>query len=359
MNALKRILLVGYGLVGRVHAEIIDRSPSAQLCSVLVPNKDLKKYKSAKHFKLMSDGDLEEVMARVRPDGVIISSPTAFHANQILTCISSDIPFLVEKPAVTSSKQFYDQLDAVGVSDIDRIRCMVGHHRIYGEIFQEAKKILSSGRLGQIISVAGITHWYKPDAYFEEAKWRTDKEHLGGVLGINLIHEIATLIKLLGPIDEVAAFGKKNRGYSVIDTAAVSMMFANGAVGTWSVSDCVVGDRSWEHNSLENEAFPHTPHSSIFIGGKKASLDLPRLTLVHQKSAKKNWWKETLREPFDELTQSNPLFSQFESFLNLIDGKDPDIVSLKDGLLYILTLECIQKALVTENTVKVDWRRYA
>ena len=356
---MKRILLVGYGLVGRVHAEIIDRSSSAQLCSVLVPNKDLKKYKGAKHFKLMAVGDLEEVMARVRPDGVIISSPTAFHAKQILTCISSDMPVLVEKPAVTSSRQFHDQLDAAGVSDIDRIRCMVGHHRVYGEVFRKAKKILSSGQLGEIISVAGVTHWYKPDAYFQEAKWRTDKEHLGGVLGINLIHEIATLIKLLGPIDEVAAFGKKNRGYSVIDTAAVSMTFANGAVGTWSVSDCVVGDRSWEHNSHENEAFPHTPHSSIFIGGKRASLDLPRLTLVHQESEKKDWWKETIREPFDDLIQYDPLCNQFDSFLNLIDGKNPDIVSLKDGLLYILTVECIQKALETNNTEKVEWKKYA
>jgi predicted dehydrogenase len=86
--------------------------------------------------------------------------------------------------------------------------------------------------------VAGLWLLKKPDDYFNVA-WR--RERGGGPILINLVHDIDSLRFICGEIVEVqASTSNKVRGFGVEDTAALLLKFANGAIGTVTVSDATL-----------------------------------------------------------------------------------------------------------------------
>lgn len=355
---MNKIVLIGYGLIGRVHADIVERNPNAELCAIIVPTLGLEKYKQDHRRALLTDERLEVILNDLQPDGVIIASPTAAHLSQLLTCLRLNVPTLVEKPAVKSTDEFWRHCDDEIYANLNSAKCLVGHHRISGSIYRNAKTAIDSGAIGIVRTICGLTAWRKPDAYFEDGPWRVKADECGGVLGINFIHEVATLISLLGPICEVFAVGQKVRGFEVWDSISITLRFRTGCTASWSISDNVVGDRSWEHNSGESAAFPQTPHSSIFICGSHGTLELPGLVLVQQNHDDLDWWKPTTRVKLDTKLPNDPLESQFAEFLSLIAGEESQGVGLLQGLLFLRVIECLEKSLEQNKPVKIENERY-
>jgi len=356
---MKKILLVGYGLVGKVHADIIAANDNSDLIGIVVsPDHVVTKNGLEKTSNATMYLDLESAITTLKPDGVIIATPNQRHVEDFKICWRYRIPTLIEKPVFASIKDFETLENAqCNIQELNKY-FMVGHHRLYGEVFEAVQSVVNSATLGDIRSIAGITHWFKPDEYFKQGHWRTSVDHMGGVLGINMIHEIATLIELFGPIREVFAFGKKFRGFDVYDTVSISYSFEKGMIGSWSISDNIVGNRSWEHNSGESDAFPFSENACLFIGGTKGSLEVPNMKLIRYKDNKEDWWKPTKVNKLKLNCKSDPLERQFETFLEFIDGNTEDYVNLGDGLRYLKTVESIQNSLVLNKPIEIDCCAY-
>jgi len=129
-------------------------------------------------------------------------------------------------------------------------------------------------------------------------------------------------------------------------------------IGSWSISDNIVGNRSWEHNSGESDAFPFSENACLFIGGTKGSLEVPNMKLIRYKDNKEDWWKPTKVNKLKLNCKSDPLERQFETFLEFIDGNTEDYVNLGDGLRYLKTVESIQNSLVLNKPIEIDCCAY-
>ena len=136
-----------------------------------------------------------------------------------------------------------------------------------------------------MVAVVGTALFYKPDDYFETGGgWR--RQPGGGPILLNLIHEVNNLLSLVGDIVRVQAVtSNATRGFPVEDTAAMIFTFANGALGTFLLSDTAASPRSWEQTSQENKSYdsylgrgllPHRRHQGLAVGADHAAEGLRR-----------------------------------------------------------------------------------
>ena len=245
-----RIAVAGAGLIGRRHIEEIDASARAQLAAIV--DHGSAGPELAETFGVPLHRSLAELFARDRPDGVILATPNQLHVEGGLECVAAGVPVLVEKPigdTVEGATRLVEAGERAGVP------ILTGHHRNYSPVMAKAREIVRSGRLGSIVAVVGTALFAKPDDYFDVGGgWR--RRPGGGPILLNLVHEVNTLLSLVGDVVRVQAVtSHATRGFPVEDTAAMVFTFANGALGTFLLSDVAASPRSWEQTSRENASY--------------------------------------------------------------------------------------------------------
>ena len=344
-----RIAVVGAGVIGRAHIAVLAQNPSAQLCGIADPTdaaRQLAREQGVAWFET-----LDELLATLRLDGVVLATPNALHVPQALQCIEAGVPVLVEKPIAHTVADAQRLVDA---TQAHQAKVLIGHHRAHSPIMREAKAVIDAGSLGQLVSVMGSAMFYKPDSYFSEAPWRSKVG--GGPVLINLIHEIHSLRMLCGEIVQVQAMTSNAvRGFEVEDTASISFRFASGVLASFVVSDTSASARSWEQTSQENKAYTSYDDEDCYvIAGTMGSLAVPTMRMkTYVKSADRSWFK-----PYQVsrvvLEREDPLHLQMDHFIRVIQGVDEPLVSAHDGMQNLLVIEAIALAAATQQTVNLD-----
>jgi predicted dehydrogenase len=346
MTTRLNIVAVGAGAIGRTHIDLIRRSTECTLAAIVDPVPragDLAQQLGVQHFD-----DLDALLARQRPDGAIIASPNHLHVEQGLAFIAAGIPCLIEKP-VAHDVASGERLRAAAEKFGDRV--LIGHHRLHSPIIAEARKVIAGGALGTIVAVMGSALFYKPDTYFDEGPWR--REPGGGPILINMIHEVASLRALCGEIAAVQAFTSNEiRRHAVEDTASITLRFANGALGTFLLSDTAASSLSWEQTSREDPVFAHDPgKDNCVVTGTTGSLFIPTLRL--RTFAGERSWRTPLDERVHAPERADPLQRQLTHFCAVVRGEAKPLVSVRDGLQNLRVVEAIVEAARTGGTVRL------
>jgi predicted dehydrogenase len=344
-----QIVVVGAGAIGRAHIDLTCRSAECSLAAIVDPAAragDLAQDLGVPHYH-----NLDALLADRKPDGAIIASPNHMHTEQGLAFIAAGIPCLIEKPVahdVASGERLCAAAETSGVP------ILIGHHRLHSPIIAEARKVIASGALGTIVAVMGSVLFYKPDGYFDEGPWR--REPGGGPILINMIHEIASLRALCGEIAAVQAFTSNAvRQHAVEDTAAISLRFASGALGTVLLSDTAASSLSWEQTSREDPVFAHDPgKDNCVIAGTAGSLSIPSLRLRTFASAGERSWRTPLDEHVHAPERADPLERQLAHFCAILHGTAKPLVTARDGLQNLRVVEAIVAAARSGSTMRVS-----
>lgn len=332
---MTRLALVGAGLIGREHAALIAAHPDAKLAGVCDPAPEAAAF--AARFGAPVEADLERLLDRARPDGVVIAAPNQAHLPSALACIARGLPCLIEKPVADSLAA---GLRIAQESERAGVPTLVGHHRRHSPDLRAAKRCIEAGELGDLVAVNGMTLFRKPDDYFVD--WR--RKAGGGVLLINLIHDIDTLRWLAGEIESVRAFSSNAmRGFEVEDSASLALRFVNGALGTFIISDAAVSPWAWEFSS--GQALYHPTHGQpcLFLAGRKAALSLSDMQLWRHAAPDGHWQEPLLREhrPGE---RAQAYRAQLDHFLDVIAGRAAPVVSARDGLMTLAATLAVDRA---------------
>jgi len=344
-SELLRIAIIGFGLVGLRHAKALEKVDGVQLCAVADPSDESLEKASAKavpHFN-----QLDKLIEKTSPDGVILATPTTLHATHARLCIDADIPVLIEKPLAINA---IEGRAIVQHAQAKNVQIMVGHHRRFNPIIQKAHKVISEGQIGDVKSVHATCWFYKPDSYFDVAPWR--KFDGAGPISVNLAHDIDLIRHLCGEIAEVQAQATpSSRGYENEEVAVALLRFANGAVGTVSVSDGIVAPWSWEFTSREYPLYPFTGQSAYQIGGTQGSLSIPDLSFWTHDQAR-DWWSPMSANVLS-CDLSDPLINQIKHFASVIRKNALPLVSGREGLRTLAVIEAIQIAAKTGRKIQL------
>ena len=345
MKKLVNLGLLGVGLIGKRHAEIILKYKDTKLVAVADPDPSAEKY--AKEIGVSYFKSLSEMLSSSSLDGVIIATPNNLHVEHGIECIKKNIPSLIEKPLASTAQ---DAAIISKASEDSGVPVLVGHHRRHNPIIKAAKKIVDSGEIGDVRSFHANCWLFKPDEYFEESVWRTKKG--AGPVSVNLVHDIDLLRYICGEVVSVQAQTiKSRRGHENEDVASVLLRFDTDIVGTISVSDTIVSPWSWELTAKENPAYPPTSENCYLFGGDHGSLSVPDLNIWKNKE-KRGWW-EPIHSSKHSIITTDPLMNQIDHFCSIIKGNNAPLVSAEEGLQNLKVLEGIYESAESGETFKI------
>jgi predicted dehydrogenase len=346
MRPRNRIAVVGFGLIGRRHVEVIRRSPDLSLAAIVEPDERSHGVASGVGAPIFTS--LDEMIEVVRPDGVVLATPTPLHLQQGLICVEARIPLLIEKPVTVTSSEARKLTNAAKLANVS---LLVGHHRRHNGMVQAAKAAIEDGQIGEIRAVQATCWFYKPDYYFEAAPWRTKKG--AGPISVNLVHDVDLLRHFCGDVVSVQAIAvPSRRGFENEDLATAVLSFENGAVATLSVSDSIVAPWSWELTARENPAYPATAESCYLIGGSKAGMSLPDLRIWRHGNAP-DWWTPISAQNLT-CQMEDPLAVQMAHFAEVISAKQAPLVSGEEGLKSLEVVEAVDLSARTGRDVVIN-----
>jgi len=320
-----RIAVIGAGQIGRRHIRAIAEEGGSVVSAVVEPSPGGRAVAEDCGAPLFADVDA--MLQAGASEGAIVATPNVSHAALAERLIAAGVPVLVEKPiteTVESAFALADRAEAAGVP------VLVGHHRRHNPIVQEAKRIVASGELGELVAVQATWLVRKPDDYFEAAAWR--REDGGGPVLINLIHDIDCLRFICGEIVSVQGVASnRRRGFPVEDTAALVVTFANGAVGTIVTSDAAPSPWAWELTSGERPSYPFPRHDEDCwrLSGSLGALAVPSLRLWRHDGAQS--WLTPMTDTRRRIVEEDPYIRQIAHFAKVIRREAEPLTGARDG----------------------------
>ncbi|WP_298841570.1 Gfo/Idh/MocA family oxidoreductase [uncultured Roseobacter sp.] len=336
---MKRILVVGGGLIGARHVGAVRAHKGCALAGLVDPDPDCMNDGSVTRFADMAD-------APDNVDGVIIATPTHLHSAHGIYAASRGWHMLIEKPVAGDMAGALAVQQAVEKAEV---QSLVGHHRRYHKRVARLKELLAGDIIGEVVTVSLIWAMRKPDDYFM-GNWRTAG---GSPVMINLVHDIDILRHVVGEITQTIALpGRALRGTDRLESGAVALGFENGATGTISFADTAPSPWGFEAGTGENPNIGTTGQDMMWITGTKGAVSFPSMTL---------WRGSDWSEPAvpENLSQSDdvtvPLDSQLDHFLDVMEGRARPLIDVADAARTLSVALDIEEQLTTAPGVK----RYA
>ncbi len=206
------VLVVGVGAMGWNHVRVC--SEIGILCGVCDQNKE-EADRVAEEFGVPSFYDVNEAITALRPDGVIISTPTFTHYEIASKVIDEGVNLLIEKPI---SDEVNKAKELVKRALEKNLVLAVGHIERYNPVITSAKENIIAGKWGEVVTICTRRVSNFPGRIRD----------VGVVLDLG-IHDIDNAIFLMGstPVSVYAVGGSLNE-IEYEDHATVMIEFENG-----------------------------------------------------------------------------------------------------------------------------------
>ncbi len=317
-----RIALIGAGVIGNRHLAAMADVSDVALVGIADPFPAARAVSDSHGVPLFSDA--ATLLDETNPDGVIVATPTEHHFQPTMQSLESGAHVLVEKPIMATM----EESESVITKSRDTGRhVLVGHHRRYYGLVDQAREIVQSGRIGQLIAVSGQWNMRKHADYYDP-DWR--KKWQAGPVLTNLIHEMDLLRYVAGDVVSISAqTSNAVMGFEKEDAAALVIQFRNGALGAFVLSDQSHSPWGWEQATGENAAFPRSAQNAIRFMGTEGSLEFPNLKVWTSRGTSE--W----RNPLAAQDLSGPLEDAFSNqivhFAKVIRGDEQPRISARDA----------------------------
>jgi len=216
MNADPRIAVVGAGTLSTRRIYPYIGAAGGQLVGVCDLDRE-KAEVNARRFGGQPYADMEEMLDREQPDGVIICISAEAHARLAPVAMRRGIPVYTEKPPAASAAE---ALATARVSRETGVLCTTAFKKRYAAAYCRAKEWLNQ---------FAPTDWYSISIDYASAQFSNDSPRRLFLLDF-AIHAIDLAGYLFGDVDRAFAFSKG------LDAYAVSLRFVNGAVGSLNLN---------------------------------------------------------------------------------------------------------------------------
>lgn len=228
---MQRILIIGFGFMGGLHAQVYARLRQAQLVGVV----DEREGPSREKLRTLGldapvFNDLDAALAQTRPDAVDICVPTTHHARYVRTAVGAGCHVFCEKPFAPTDRE------ARALTALARragVRMQIGQCIRFWPEYQALEKYHRSGRGGRLLSLNLYRRSGRPA--YSVGNWLARPDESGGAAFDLHIHDTDFVHHLLGAPSAVTSIGTRDAtGWSHIFTTYHVPGIAVTASGGWN-----------------------------------------------------------------------------------------------------------------------------
>jgi len=317
------LCVIGAGSIGMRHVEVAQASERVRLTAVVETFAPRREALADQGLPVV--GSVADIPAETR--AAIVATPTQDHHASALAALGRGLAVIVEKPTAATLDEARSLAVAAATAGLP---LFTGHHRRCHPFSIAARDAL--GQIGDLVGIQGLWSLRKHDTYYD-TEWR--RLPGAGPLMTNLTHEIDLLRFFVGEMTEASALlSSARRGLVIEDTAALSFRFANGALGSFLISDAGASPWAFEAASAENPAIAPSGQDYIRIVGTKGALEFPSLTLWGRSGPGEiEWSKPLARTAGSNFAKVDPLLQQIDRFAAVVGGAQDDVLSTaEDGI---------------------------
>ena len=207
------VAIIGTGYMSEVFAGIINRLQNARL--VAVHNRNEEKGKifaerfDTKHYK-----DFDHLLLNNEIKAIAVCTPTNTHFEIVCKAANAKKNIFCEKPIAFSVKEADEMIN---ILKKNKVKGMIGHVLRFMPEYVVAKKVIESGKTGNVLSIfcerlVVIPKW---------SGWYAKEEYTKGAALDLQVHDIDYLVYILGKPKSIMSAGVYDKdlgGYAQINT---------------------------------------------------------------------------------------------------------------------------------------------
>jgi predicted dehydrogenase len=309
-----RFGIIGAGKMGISHFAIVNAHKNASVVAVCDTSSYvlsiLKKYTGVETYE-----SHEKMIDQAGLDAVLVATPTATHFPCANYALEKDLHLFVEKPLTLSPA------DSRKLSDLARQKKrvnQVGFHNRFIGTFQEARRLVRSGALGEVSNLNGSA-FGQVVVKEQSSTWRSKKTEGGGCLHDYACHVVDLMNFISGPPDKVRGARMQSVFSKDVEDAVYAIFsYANGMSG--------VLETSWSDETFRKMS------TTITASGTKGKLvvDRQELKLYLRSGCRFDGYEEgwttryitDLQKPVDFYLRGEEYSAQIDAFVRAIETGD-------------------------------------
>ncbi len=301
-----RIAVIGTGWWSTyAHIPSLAQYPDAELVAIADPDEQRLQQAGDAYDVTRRYTSYEAMLDNERLDGVVVATPHTTHYELARAVLSRGLGLMLEKPMVLRASEARE-LNALAAER--KVPLVIGYTYHFVPQHQLLREKIAAGALGQVQLVSNtfasmVLEYYRanPLAYEKVFNWPvtgprsttySDPSQAGGGQGhLQVTHSAALLLWLTGLRPETVAAFMANFDVRVDLCDAISVQFAEGAIGTlastggipaahaanqqleyrlygsegYALLDALAGTCTIHYNNGSSETLPQTPPEQLYL----------------------------------------------------------------------------------------------
>lgn len=259
--------VVGYGFIGRKHAELVGLNPESELIAIVEPDPENSALAKKNHPNTPLFSNLASFFAsETKTDFINICTPNYLHIAHSKECLAYGSNVICEKPLGINLASA-QELKKISLENKKEVFCVLQNR--YSPPIKWLKEVVNNGSIGKVSHVQINCYWNRDDRYYfpngKKHAWKGIKSKDGGVLYTQFSHFVDILTWVFGEVSNVnhrsSNFKHLNKT-DFDDTGSIVFDIKDGGIGNFNYSTAV-----WDKN-LESSLTVIGEKGSLKIGGQ-------------------------------------------------------------------------------------------
>jgi UDP-N-acetyl-2-amino-2-deoxyglucuronate dehydrogenase len=336
--------IVGCGFIAQKHVKALEQIANARL--VAACDSDQKRLISfTEKYSISTYENYDEFLKDPEVEAVIICTPSGSHAAMGEKAAHAGKHILMEKPFVLDMNQ---GKNLVELCKSKGVKLGVVHPNRVKPVVRALSEAVNGGWFGKITHTSAVLRWNRTPEYFNSTAWRGTRELDGGILFNQAIHNIDLLNWLLGPVDEVFAYGATQlHNIEYEDVCVCALKLKSGALGMIEAAITLYPE------NLEESIAVFGSQGTAVLGGKSISR-IQEWKFSKFSEAEAKIQAEQLNNESDPVGHKEVI----EDFIKAITQNQEPLVSGEEAMKVLYLIKAIYQSIKTNQPVKIttDWR---